>query len=125
MNDFPLSRREWQLLTALWELGQATADEIFAHCNLSPRLKRSALECLLKMVHKRVVMRSEIDSQRFEPCLNRVEVASLCVRALLTQGFAGPISEMLAGRAQDMNEADLEELEKLIQDHRNRSTDKP
>jgi hypothetical protein len=44
---------------------------------------------------------------------------------MLTKGFAGSISDLLMGDAQDMSEPELEELEKLIQDHLNRRTGDP
>ena len=81
MDDFPLKRREWHILSVLWEFGEATADEIFSRFNLTPRGKRNYMKSLLGMIDKGIVKRSETAVHRFAPCLNRMQAATLSVRA--------------------------------------------
>ena len=124
MDDFPLKRREWQILAVLWELGEATADEIFDRVNLTPRGKRNYLNSLLGMIDKGFVKRSETAAERFAPRLDRVQAATLSIRAILDQGFTGPISDLLVEHGHEMSLSELEELEKLIDEYRNRQKDK-
>ena len=119
MEYFPLNRREMQILTALWELGEASADEIFERLNLAPRVKRNYLKSLLGLVDKGLVKRLETAKQRFSPCLDPMQAATLSIRAIFDQSFVGPISGLLVEHAHEVSLSELEEVEKLIDQYRN------
>ena len=119
MGCFPLNRREMQILTALWELGEASADEIFERVNLAPRVKRNYLKSLLALVDNGIVKRLESGAHRFSPCLDPMQAATLSIRAIFDQSVVGPISGLLVEHAHEVSLSELEELEKLIDRYRN------
>ena len=117
MSDFPLSRQEWRILIALWELGQGTADELIVHCKFKPGLGRRAARALLKkMVRKGVVVRHKPPMESFfAPCVGREQVARLCVQALLKEGS---LSDLLMDNLESIDEFELKQIEELIQSYR-------
>lgn len=116
------TRGEMRILNVLWELGQATVDEVIKHPSFGTPPNYKTTQTLLRIMEEKGLAR-HVNRGRvfvFSPCVTREQVARLSVQNLLEQTFAGSLTEMMVGviEAGSVKESELEELESLIRRYR-------
>jgi predicted transcriptional regulator len=116
------TRGEMRILNVLWELGQATVDEVIKHPSFGTPPNYKTTQTLLRIMEEKGLAR-HVNRGRvfvFSPCATREQVARLSVQNLLEQTFAGSLTEMMVGviEAGSVKESELEELESLIRRYR-------
>lgn len=116
------TRGEMRILTALWELGEATIEEIIKHPAFSPAPNYKTTQTLLRIMEEKGLARHFKRGRKFVfvSSVTREQVNRLSVRTLLENNFAGSIADMMVGVMENgaVKESELEQLEKLIRDYR-------
>jgi predicted transcriptional regulator len=117
-----LSRRERQILDILYREGRATAAEIQAALPDSP--SNSATRTLLKILEEKGHIRHETDGPRFVflPVVSRQKARVSALKHMLQTFFDGSAADAAAalvdGSAAKMSDAELDQLESIIQAHK-------
>ena len=113
---------ELRILQVLWQLGQATVEEVVNHSHSSPKPNYKTVQTLLRIMEQKGLARHASRGRVFvfEPRVSREEVGQLSVRTLMEQNFGGSPSELLVNllEAGPVEEAELDELEALIKSYR-------
>jgi predicted transcriptional regulator len=127
LNVILPTRGEMRILNVLWELGQATVDEVIKHPSFGTPPNYKTTQTLLRIMEEKGLAR-HVNRGRvfvFSPCVTREQVARLSVQNLLEQTFAGSLTEMMVGviEAGSVKESELEELESLIRRYRTQRND--
>lgn len=122
LNVILPTRGEMRILNVLWELGQATVDEVIKHPSFGTPPNYKTTQTLLRIMEEKGLAQ-HVNRGRvfvFSPCVTREQVARLSVQNLLEQTFAGSLTEMMVGviEAGSVKESELEELESLIRRYR-------
>ncbi|MEO8096153.1 MAG: BlaI/MecI/CopY family transcriptional regulator [Acidobacteriota bacterium] len=121
-----LSRRERQILDILYRQGRATAADIQAALPDGP--SNSATRTLLRILEEKGHVRHESDGPRFVflPSVPPQKARVTALRHLLKTFFNGSASEAAAalvdGSAAKMTPAEIEQLEALIQAHKEKKS---
>lgn len=116
------TRAELRILQVLWNLEQATVEEVINHPSLSPRPNYKTTQTILRIMEEKSLVR-HVNRGRvfvFEPCVTRDQVGRLSVQTLLEQNFGGSPAQLLVNllEAGPVKEQELEELEALIRNYR-------
>lgn len=116
------TRGEMRILNALWELGEATVEQVIKHPSFPTPPNYKTTQTLLRIMEGKGLARHASRGRVFifSACVTRDEVARLSVQNLLTETFAGSLTEMMVGVIEtgSVKEAELEELEALIRKYR-------
>ncbi|HLK33708.1 MAG TPA: BlaI/MecI/CopY family transcriptional regulator [Terriglobales bacterium] len=116
------TRAELRILQVLWQLGQATVEEVVTHSDSSPKPNYKTIQTLLRIMEQKGLVRHATRGRVFvfEPRVTREEVDQLSVRTLLEQNFGGSPAELLVNllEAGPVEESELAELETLIKNYR-------
>ncbi len=111
---------ELRILQVLWQLGQATVEEVVNHSSPKPNYK--TVQTLLRIMEQKSLVRHAARGRVFvfEPRVSREEVGQLSVRTLMEQNFGGSPAELLVNllEAGPVEESELDELETLIRSYR-------
>ena len=109
-----LSRRERQIMDAIYKLGQATAAEVLERMPDPPSY--SAVRAMLRLLEEKGYLRHQQDGQRyvFIPTLAREKARKSALNQMLQTFFDGSTEEAVATLL-DMSRAKLsqEELDRL------------
>jgi predicted transcriptional regulator len=116
------TRAELRILHVLWDLGQATVEEVVSHPLSAPRPNYKTIQTLLRIMEQKGFVR-HVSRGRvfvFVPRVTREEVGKLSVRNLLEQNFGGSPAELLVNllEASPVDETELERIESLIKNYR-------
>ena len=116
------TRAELRILQILWQLGQATVEEVVSHSDSSPKPNYKTIQTLLRIMEQKGLVRHATRGRVFifVPRVTREEVDQLSVRTLLEQNFGGSPAELLVNllEAGPVDESELAELESLIKNYR-------
>jgi len=116
------TRAELRILQVLWQLGQATVEEVVNHSDSSPKPNYKTVQTLLRIMEQKRLARHASRGRVFvfEPRVTREEVGQLSVRTLMDQNFGGSPAELLVNllEAGPVEETELDELEALIRNYR-------
>lgn len=123
------TRAELRILHVLWDLGQATVEEVVSHPLSAPRPNYKTIQTLLRIMEQKGFVR-HVSRGRvfvFAPRVSRDEVGKLSVRNLLEQNFGGSPTELLVNllEASPVDESELERLESLIKNYRMQRRESP
>lgn len=121
------TRAEMRILQVLWDLEQATVEEVINHASLAPRPNYKTTQTILRIMEEKGLVR-HVSRGRvfvFEPCVTRDQVGRLSVQTLLEQNFGGSPAQLLVNllEAGPVKEPELEELEALIRNYRKQKGD--
>ncbi|MBZ5532221.1 MAG: BlaI/MecI/CopY family transcriptional regulator [Acidobacteriia bacterium] len=121
------TRAEMRILQVLWDLEQATVEEVINHASLAPRPNYKTTQTILRIMEEKSLVR-HVSRGRvfvFEPCVTRDQVGRLSVQTLLEQNFGGSPAQLLVNllEAGPVKEPELEELEALIRNYRKQKGD--
>jgi predicted transcriptional regulator len=117
-----LSRRERQIMDAIYKLGQATAAEVLERMPDPPSY--SAVRAMLRLLEEKGYLRHQQDGQRyvFIPTLAREKARKSALNQMLQTFFDGSTEEAVAtlldmSRAK-LSQEELDRLSNLIEDAR-------
>lgn len=119
-----LSRRERQILDALFRLGRATAAQIRSELPDPPSY--SAVRALLRILEEKGHIRHNQDGPRYVymPVVARDSAKRSALRHLVQTFFEGSatqaISALLDTSSSKLSDQDLERLSRLVEEARNR-----
>lgn len=119
-----LSRRERQIVDVLFKLGRASAAEVRAELPDAPSY--SAVRALLRILEEKGHVRHEQDGPRyvFMPTVGRDSAKKSALRHLVQTFFEGSatqaMSALLDASSSKLSDADLDRLEKLLEQARQR-----
>lgn len=119
-----LSRRERQIVDALFKLGRASAAEVRAELPDAPSY--SAVRALLRILEEKGHIRHEQDGPRYVymPTVARDSAKRSAMRHLVQTFFEGStsqaISALLDSSSSRLNDAELDRLSKLLEAARKR-----
>ena len=121
------TRAEMRILQVLWDLEQATVEEVINQASLAPRPNYKTTQTILRIMEEKSLVR-HVSRGRvfvFEPCVTRDQVGRLSVQTLLEQNFGGSPAQLLVNllEAGPVKEPELEELEALIRNYRKQKGD--
>lgn len=121
-NLAPPTRAELRILQALWDLGQATVEEVINHPSFSAPPNYKTTQTILRIMEDKGLAHHTSRGRVFvfEALVTREQVGRLSVRTLLDQTFGGSPAKLLVNllEAGSVDEAELNELEALIQKFR-------
>lgn len=122
LNVILPTRGELKILNVLWELGQATVEEVIKHPSFPTPPNYKTTQTLLRIMEEKGLARHTTRGRVFifAPCVTREQVTRLSVQNLLNQTFAGSLTDMMVGVIETgtVKESELEELEALIRNYR-------
>lgn len=109
-----LSRREREIISILYRLGQATAAQVREQITDAPSY--TTIRTLLTILEKKGHVRHRAEGPRYvyEPAVARERMGARAVRSLLTTFYDNSVERMVAGML-DREELPAEELDRLAQ----------
>jgi predicted transcriptional regulator len=117
-NLAPPTRAELRILQALWDLGQATVEDVIKHPSFPSPPNYKTTQTILRIMEDKGLAYHTSRGRVFvfEPLVTREQVGRLSVRTLLDQNFGGSPAKLLVNLLETgtVNEAELDELEALI-----------
>ena len=117
-NLAPPTRAELRILQALWDLGQATVEEVINHPSFSAPPNYKTTQTILRIMEDKGLAHHTSRGRMFvfEALVTREQVGRLSVRTLLDQTFGGSPAKLLVNLLETgtVDEAELNELEALI-----------
>lgn len=116
---------ELRLLQVLWQLGEATVEQIVLAHPESARPNYKTTHTFLRIMEQKGFVTHTVLGRTFlfTPVVTRESIDSLSVRTLLQQNFGGSPAGLLINLLEAVpEEKDLDELEGLIRQYRNRSS---
>jgi len=126
LNTVLPTRGEMRILNALWDLGEATVEEVIKHPSFPSPPNYKTTQTLLRIMEDKGLAR-HIKRGRvfvFLATVTREQVTRLSVQSLLDHNFSGSLTQMMVGVIETgaVKEAELEELENLIRNYRNQKS---
>ena len=122
INVIVPTRGEMKILNVLWDLGQATVEEVIKHPSFTTPPNYKTTQTLLRIMEDKGLARHTTRGRVFvfAACVTREQVSKLSVQNLLEQTFAGSLTDMMVGVIETgtVKESELEELEALIRNYR-------
>jgi predicted transcriptional regulator len=115
-----LSRRERQIMDAVYRRGHATAAEV--HQDLPNRPSYSAVRAMLRTLEEKGHLRHEAEGPRYvyRPTVSVERAKRSALRHLLDTFFEGSaeqaVAALLEGSAATLNPQELDRLSRLIED---------
>jgi predicted transcriptional regulator len=117
---------ELLILNALWELREGTVEDIVARLGSSPPANYKTVQSLLRIMESKGLVRHRLRGRPFvfSSCVTRDEVGGSLTKRLLDRTFQGSASALMMNLLDrnSVNDEELDELEALIRDYRERKT---
>ena len=117
---------ELLILNALWDLQEGTVEQIADRLPTSPPANYKTVQSLLRIMERKGFIRHTIRGRAFvfTARLTRDEVGGSLAKHLLDRTFQGSPSALMMNLLDrnPVNDRELEELEALIHDYRERKT---
>lgn len=115
------SKGELRILQVLWNLGQATVEDVVNHHSpKKPNYKTT--QTLLRIMEQKGFATHFVRGRGFVfvPLVTREQIGRLSVRTLLHQNFGGSPAELLVNLIESarIDNTELEELERIIRSYR-------
>ena len=116
-----LSKRERQIVEAIYQLGEATAKEIGEA--LPAELANATVRTQLRILEEKGVVKHRVEGKRFiyRPAISRQKAAKSALRRLLDTFFGGSVEDAVATHLSDpktkLSAAQIRRLRELIDNH--------
>ena len=116
-----LSKRERQIVEAIYQLGEATAKEV--EDALPVKLANATVRTQLRILEEKGVLKHRVDGKRFvyRPSVSHRRAAKSALRRLLDTFFGGSVEDALATHLSDpktkLSGEQIRRLRELIDDH--------
>lgn len=117
---------ELQILNALWDLPEGTVEDIVVQLPLSPPANYKTVQSLLRIMERKGLVRHTVRGRAFvfTARLTREEVGGSLAKHLLDRTFRGSAPALMMNLLDrsSVSKQQLDELEALIQDYRERKS---
>jgi BlaI family penicillinase repressor len=117
---------ELRILNAVWQLGSATVEEIVQSFPARERPNYKTTQAFLRTMENKGFVRHTRRGRVFvfEPMVKKEDVDQRSVEALLAENFGGSARGLIVNllETEAVPVADLDALEKMIQDYRRRKS---
>jgi BlaI family transcriptional regulator, penicillinase repressor len=124
-TDLP-TNAELLILNALWDVRDGTVEDIVDRLGPRPPANYKTVQSLLRIMESKGFVRHTLRGRAFvfSPCVTRDEVGGRLAKRLLDRTFRGSASALMMNLLDrnPVNDQELDELEALIQDYRERKT---
>ena len=115
---------ELLILDALWELGEGTVEDVVNRSASNPRANYKTVQTLLRIMENKGFVQHTMRGRAFVfmSCVTRDEVGRVSAKRLVDRNFQGSHTAMLMNLldSNHIKEDELDALEKLIQQYRER-----
>jgi BlaI family transcriptional regulator, penicillinase repressor len=115
---------ELLILDVLWELGEGTVEDVVNRSRSSPRANYKTVQTLLRIMENKGFVQHATRGRAFvfRSCVTRDEIGRVSAKRLVDRNFQGSHTAMLMNLldSNHIKEEELDELEKLIQQYRER-----
>ena len=115
---------EQLILNALWEIGEGTVEHVVARLSTKPPANYKTTQSLLRIMEGKGFVKHTARGRAFVflPCVTRQEIAGSMAKQLLNRTFQGSHSDLVMNLldASPVEEEELDQLETLIQQYRER-----
>ena len=115
---------ELLILDALWELGEGTVEDVLNRSPSNPRANYKTVQTLLRIMENKGFVQHTMRGRAFVfmSCVTRDEIGRVSAKRLVDRNFQGSHTAMLMNLldSDHIKEEELDELEKLIQQYRER-----
>jgi BlaI family penicillinase repressor len=115
---------ELLILDALWELGEATVEDVVNRSASNPRANYKTVQTLLRIMENKGFVQHTTRGRAFVfmSCVTRDEIGRVSAKRLVDRNFQGSHTAMLLNLldSNHIKEDELDALEKLIQQYRER-----
>jgi BlaI family transcriptional regulator, penicillinase repressor len=115
---------ELLILDVLWELGEGTVEDVVNRSRSSPRANYKTVQTLLRIMENKGFVQHMTRGRAFvfRSCVTRDEIGRISAKRLVDQNFHGSHAAMLMNLLDNdhIKEEELDGLEKLIQQYRER-----
>jgi BlaI family penicillinase repressor len=115
---------ELLILGALWELGEGTVEDVVNRSPSNPRANYKTVQTLLRIMENKGFVQHTTRGRAFvfRSCVTRDEIGRVSAMRLVDRNFQGSHTAMLMNLldSNHIKEEELDELEKLIQQYRER-----
>lgn len=116
---------ELRLLQILWDIGEATVEDVVNAHPARERPNYKTTQTLLRIMEQKGFISHETKGRVFvfRPLISRRAIDHRSVQALLSQNFAGSPTELILNlfETATMKENDLDELEVQIREYRRKN----
>ena len=114
------SGRELQILKVLWELGEASVREVLQALCPNGELAFNTVQTLLRIMDEKGLVKHKRKGRTF--IYRATHTRELEVSRFLSQVFDGAVDQCVVSLLQtgDVTNSELDELQKIIRDARNR-----
>ncbi|MGC2162214.1 MAG: BlaI/MecI/CopY family transcriptional regulator [Silvibacterium sp.] len=113
---------ELRLLQIIWEIGEATVEDVVNAHPLRERPNYKTTQTLMRILEQKGFIAHETKGRVFvfRPLISRKTIDHRSVQALLSQNFEGSPTELILNLLETatMKENDLDELEAQIREYR-------
>ena len=117
---------ELAILNALWDLTEATVDDVVARLPSNPPANYKTIQSLLRIMENKRFVRHKVRGRAFvfSPRVTRDEVGGSLTKHLLDRTFRGSASALMMNLldSNHVNDKELDALEGLIQGYRERKS---
>ena len=117
---------ELLILDALWELGEGTVEDVVNRSPSNPRANYKTVQTLLRIMENKGFVKHTTRGRAFVfmSCVTRDEIRRVSAKRLVDRNFQGSHTSMLMNLldSNDIKEDELDALERLIQQYRERKT---
>lgn len=118
-NQPDISKAEFEVLDALWEIHPASSSEIIDQLNLSKQWHDKTVKTLLgRLVKKQVInFTKQARSYSYFPLVERQAYNQKASKTLVSRLFGGKVAPLVAGFANEgaLSKEDINELKSLIE----------
>ena len=115
---------ELLILDALWELGEGTVEDVVNRSPSNPRANYKTVQTLLRIMENKGFVEHTMRGRAFVfmSCVTRDEIGRVSAKRLVDRNFQGSHTAMLMNLldSNHIKEEELDALEKLIQQYRER-----
>ena len=115
---------ELLILDALWELGEGTVEDVVNRSPSNPRANYKTVQTLLRIMENKGFVEHTMRGRAFVfmSCVTRDEIGRVSAKRLVDRNFQGSHTAMLMNLldSNHIKEDELDALEKLIQQYRER-----
>jgi len=124
LSDVVPSRRELDVLKALWGLGSGSVREVHGRMCPDNELAFNTVQSLLRIMEEKGLVRHRAEGRTFvyEPTYSRDRVTSRLLHRLFDGSLSQAVLSLL--QAKDASEEELDGLERLIAEARERKGSK-
>ena len=116
---------ELRILNALWQLGEATVDQVVTSFPPRKRPNYKTTQAFLRIMEQKGFVKHSVRGRVFvfEPLISKERVDKQSVQALLQQNFGGSARGMLINLLESnaVPESELVAIEGLIQEYRRKN----